>query len=1543
MAEGVFGGFNNSLLNGNNLNYNNTNTRGKKLLNPAPALNLRRKTRQQQLGRNIHSRVTLERVLGVTALSGSGLACDSTTGLVAYPAGCVVVLLNPKKNKQSHILNASRKTFTALAFSQDGKYLVTGESGHMPAVRVWDVEEKTQVAEVQCHKYGVSCVAFSANSSYIVSVGYQHDMTVNVWQWKKGTVIASNKVSSKVTAVCFSEDSSYFVTVGNRHAKFWYLDASKERRINSTVPLIGRSGILGEQRNKMFCGVACGKGRMASSTFCITSSGLLCQFNENRLLDTWIDLKAPVSNCIVASEDFVFCGCADGTIRVFNPHDLHYITSLPKPHHLGVDVAKGTEPGHLFDQNPDAVYPDALALAFDPSTRWLSCVYSDHSLYVWDVRDLRKVGKVNSALYHSGCVWSVETYPELEERSRACLPAGSFLTCSSDNTIRLWNMDGSSAATGISVTGFHKNFYSHNLLKVVYVGNNIQHLQDTAEKADCTDLKAGIRVLAVSPDGQHLASGDRSGNLRIYDLQFLDELMNVEAHDSEVLCLEYSKPETGMSLLATASRDRLIHVLNVDKQYGLEQTLDDHSASITAVKFTGDGSRVRMISCGADKSIYFRTAEKSAGGINFSRTHHVVGKTTLYDMDIDATRKYAAIGCQDRNIRIYDIDSGKQNKCFKGSQSEDGTLLKVQMDRSGMFLATSSSDKNISIFDFYTGECVATVFGHSEIVTAMRFSNDCKHLITVSGDSCVFIWRLNSQMTNCMRKRLAEIKQVCGQQRALQQHAQIRRETYITVPHGGATDEEEEEDGREEDLEEEVSLQTPVKDSSNQDLMDPIFLQTNGRLPLWAKRMVENPEDDGRERRHSNQYQPQGRWAERANQEQIKTLLDTRYLQMCLTPSPQREGFEPQSLDSLLGQEEDDDEMMMEEEFVHEHQLSQPLARPRFLQLTDPEEIFGQDLDSPETSEDILYPANSTVASLAGDGDFDVKELCRGPSHKARRWGRGGSQENSPDSAYCVGSAGSQASSQEQPRDDVDSLSQLSSAGSSGVEEEEEEPCLSWDTPVMLTPDQEEMLWHRFDTLADDLTNEKFDTNLKDLKPSSDDIFLNPRLSISARFLSRCQNKLRRLGAALPPKILLSALKVPEEEQSSKPHSDPKRQGEAILKTVSDESSSESAAKKELKPRVRRRSSSFNCKPQKPNPKRMTIAVTQRDDPQLGALFSAQDSNSSPRRRSLPSHIKEVPVAKPGRQSYMGTTASSRAKTAMMSRSVSMGENLNSKSAEEQHGSEFYPNGRATSTVDLSTNQQEALLSREQAFKENLNPGTVSGNHQARAGLRLDLSSSSDRILMPPPPVHKPSLSLVTPTEMRSLGKEGKSYISDILESIVPAPPSPVKKRTPCPPSDPEPQQVLPGREEPPASTTQVSGSSAELQRPRTPCQEERKEAADPDSTDVPMSIQICKQVVNELQNTLKRALCLYSKVVTCNESPEQQVQMKAILADAFSSVQRDIDSVESGKSGHSAPHRPEATPSPTRQLKDERTMALLERYSEMLLQITEKKLDSNS
>lgn len=86
--------------------------------------------------------------------------------------------------------------------------------------------------------------------------------------------------------------------------------------------------------------------------------------------------------------------------------------------------------------------------------------------------------------------------------------------------------------------------------------------------------------------------------------------------------VQYSKPPPHFKLetffyhligqekryLASASRDRLIHVFDVKQDHSFQQTLDDHSSSITAVRFVQSGANLQMISCGADKSIIFRKA-----------------------------------------------------------------------------------------------------------------------------------------------------------------------------------------------------------------------------------------------------------------------------------------------------------------------------------------------------------------------------------------------------------------------------------------------------------------------------------------------------------------------------------------------------------------------------------------------------------------------------------------------------------------------------------------------------------------------------------------------------------------------------------------------------------------------------------------------------------------------------------------------------------------------------------------------------------------------
>ena len=74
---------------------------------------------------------------------------------------CTVVLFNPRKNTQSHVLNGCRKTVTSLALAGDGRLLATGECGHMPNVRIWDISDPqnaVQIAEFTGHKYGINCV-----------------------------------------------------------------------------------------------------------------------------------------------------------------------------------------------------------------------------------------------------------------------------------------------------------------------------------------------------------------------------------------------------------------------------------------------------------------------------------------------------------------------------------------------------------------------------------------------------------------------------------------------------------------------------------------------------------------------------------------------------------------------------------------------------------------------------------------------------------------------------------------------------------------------------------------------------------------------------------------------------------------------------------------------------------------------------------------------------------------------------------------------------------------------------------------------------------------------------------------------------------------------------------------------------------------------------------------------------------------------------------------------------------------------------------------
>ncbi|XP_040016095.2 mitogen-activated protein kinase-binding protein 1-like isoform X2 [Gasterosteus aculeatus] len=1505
--------------------------------------------KQRKSRESLGRQVILEKVLGITASGNSGLTCDPRSGLVAYPAGCVVVLLNPQKKRQHHIINTSRKTITSLSFSPDGKYLVTGESGHLPAVRLWDVEERRQVAELHEHKYGVSCVAFSPNSKFIVSVGNQHDMMVTVWVWKKDVVVAANKVSSKVTGVSFSEDSSYFVTAGNRHVKFWYLDHCLASKASAPVPLLGRSGLLGELRNNFFCDVACGQGSTSDSTFCITSSGLLCEFNGERMLDKWVDLRTSAAQSLSLSEDTIFCGCADGTVRAFSSADLHFACTLPRPHPLGCDVAAVTEPGHLFSAKACGRYPDVVAVTFDPVSQWLSCVYDDHSLYVWDVSDVNRVGKVHSALFHAASVGDLEMFPDVPGESG--LSTGAFLSCSADNTIRLWRSDDRTRAPFRS-----RNILSSDLLNIIYVDGNTGALQDpecwTNMNADkqgdgqTAESRTGIRTICVSPDGRHLASGDRSGTLRVHDLRSLAEILKVESHDAEILCLQFSKPETGVKLLATAGRDRLIHVLDAEDDYALLQTLDEHSATVTAVRFAATDNKVRLISCGADKSIYFRTALKTERGTEFRRSHHMVRKSTPCDMDVDPTCKYAAVGCQDRCIRVFNISSGKQKKIYKGSLSEDGSLLKVQLDPSGQYVATSCSDKNISIFDFHTGECVATMDGHSEIVTGMKFTNDCQHLISVSGDSCIFVWRLAPELTARMSERLSELLQHPNAPPC--RAAGLRREAHDAPTPGGPSsdsDLEREEDGAEDDDPEDAAADASSDSSSSSRGEEDAGGSDEGRDWELAKRasVTQDPPDSSK--------RPRRRWSHRMAplELMVKSMLDLRQLE---TFAPKKRPRERQSTSSL------------QEAAPHsEERPAWHRARPRGDWLPwHPSEGIGRGDDG-----DVLYPEEGERHSSQQGGDYTVKEQrCR--TRASRRESK---ESRSPDSARSLG-YGSRDSSPERPPRDVESLSPGSSdeEPDEGEEDERGAEVTSLDRALRTVTEtaddgEEDFLKHNFET-----PNESCSTAEQSRVP---------RLSMSSRFLARGHNDRTPLFAKAPGKEPCSRSAKPpvskvrplmEDNRSGNPADRVPVSPGRVEGPKRDAADRDCAAAKKAKTTRTHLWRTSNAPSKAPLSKSHSVQnlsseslhspVTSSDRreprrrPQQLSLFHDAPHPSfhfsSPSNGSSQSPDSPLPWESPKLRphSYMNPTASSMAKS---SRSTSLGDVIQpgsppcsplfhrgrrssvepeveppSLSSRPAPSSPPRTPPRPPAAVSPSPNRPP---SRIPLPKQQLSPRrSLCLEEMASSGCPGGGQAAAD---VAPTPVNR------APGRHRSLDPSFLSSLPvrqkrDSVSDSAGAKECPLlPEQTSTSSADPQPGPAAPGAA---LLNLSVAAVSPLRHRPKPVCHQACV-SGPPHSEDVDPSITLetCRQAVTELRNSLKKTAMFYSTVLQSDRRlGEDQQEMRSILSEALVAVKAELDSL---------PHP--ARVDPGVKGEGENTRALLEQYAELLLRSVERRLESKT
>ncbi|KAH8555589.1 WD40-repeat-containing domain protein [Umbelopsis sp. PMI_123] len=769
----------------------------------------------------------LERIIGLTSNSRNMIASDPSSDQVAYAAGAVIILYNYRKNKQVAFLypppsvtnvvatgtlqpttsmistipawsttahpsaaewatptilgnemkypmqdsdenngkkrtsaGSRPKTISCLAFSTDGNYLAAGEVGHQPRIFVWNVKQETLVCVLKGHKFGIVSVAFSSDMRHLASVGFQHDGYLNVWNWRKGTKVASNRSNFQ----------------------------SAETQV-----LDGRSGLLGSLRNNNFVDAAYDPENPGTA-YLLSETGLLCMFKEERILDKWVDLQVKIAFSIDVSNRYIICACDNGIVRLFEPGTLRYCGMLPRPHPLGIDLSSFVTVQQLESIRDTAVYPDTLAIKFDATSNKVTCIYSDRSLIIWDVKHLQRIAMYRSFISHSECVWGTERFPhpaaisehtnrrqhitEYESLTNSTLPPYTFASHSADGTVRFWNIDSGLPTSDLTMSpgtfpsteadvqiSMRRNIFSKELIKMLYLDPEAAEFARNNKDIEIAELPDhGIRALKISSDGSLLATGDRKGNLRVHRISDWQEVTYLEAHDSEILTIDFSQP----FLIASASRDRLIHVFDIQKDFKLLQTMDDHSSSITAVKFSSNGSK--LVSCSADKSVIFRSANTQTLQQSplYTSYHNHSGRATVFDMELDLHDKYIVMVTGERRLNLLSLETGKLFRTCKPETMEEdvngmtlensgGSLIDIDLDCiSGTFAVTAGSDKCVRLFDLMNGVCVHKVAAHSELVTSVRFldgPHGILRVVSTSSDGSIFVWRVDPEVTKKMHQR----------------------------------------------------------------------------------------------------------------------------------------------------------------------------------------------------------------------------------------------------------------------------------------------------------------------------------------------------------------------------------------------------------------------------------------------------------------------------------------------------------------------------------------------------------------------------------------------------------------------------------------------------------------------------------------------------------------------------------------------------------------------------------------------------------------------
>jgi WD40 repeat protein len=230
----------------------------------------------------------------------------------------------------------------------------------------------------------------------------------------------------------------------------------------------------------------------------------------------------------------------------------------------------------------------------------------------------------------------------------------------------------------------------------------------TAQRSVLTGHTDRVNAVAVSPDGQWIASGSADRSIRIWDSSTGQEVGCIIGHQGDVMCVCFTPDSRN---LVSGSTDETVRIWEWESKRQIK-CLSGHGGSVNGVAVSPDGLQI----------------------VSASGKHEASNVVLL----VGTGMKYFD---HENSVRVWDANTGGELHCFTEHEHD---VYCVAFSPDGRYIASGSGDKTIRMWSALNGALYRCLRGHKDAVFSLDFSPDSAWIVSGGRDNAVMVWNVRT-------------------------------------------------------------------------------------------------------------------------------------------------------------------------------------------------------------------------------------------------------------------------------------------------------------------------------------------------------------------------------------------------------------------------------------------------------------------------------------------------------------------------------------------------------------------------------------------------------------------------------------------------------------------------------------------------------------------------------------------------------------------------------------------------------------------------------